>query len=164
MKTAILTIVLLLGIASCSHSINNNFHKLLHGEVDPSESHISELYSSFRYHYRRGLDADDFLSRYHIFRENVLKIIEHNSNPSSTYEKGVNKFTDMTAEEANKKMIGAPQDCSATEHNLQMRRLLGAPKLPTSFDWRDDERNIVSPVKNQGQCGSCWTFSTTGCL
>ena len=96
MKTAILTIVLLFGIALCSHNINKNFHKLLNAEIDPSEAHISDLYSSFRYHYRRGLNADDFLSRYHIFRENVLKIIEHNANPSSTFKKGINKFTDMT--------------------------------------------------------------------
>jgi cathepsin H len=33
---------------------------------------------------------------------------------------------------------------------------------PAEWDWRD--HNGVSPVKDQGNCGSCWTFSTTGCL
>jgi C1A family cysteine protease len=40
--------------------------------------------------------------------------------------------------------------------------ILGGPPMPVSIDWR--ERHTVTPVKDQGQCGSCWTFATTAVL
>jgi len=42
------------------------------------------------------------------------------------------------------------------------RRHIDVKALPTSVDWR--KLSKVSVVKDQGQCGSCWTFSTTGAM
>mmetsp|Transcript_88388 Transcript_88388/g.205642 ORF Transcript_88388/g.205642 Transcript_88388/m.205642 type:complete len:294 (+) Transcript_88388:220-1101(+) len=77
---------------------------------------------------------------------------------------GLNQFSDMSDEEFEAKVLMKPQDCSAT----QGQRFVGVPRssealdLPAHVDWR--ERGVVSEVKNQGHCGSCWTFSTVGCL
>jgi C1A family cysteine protease len=40
--------------------------------------------------------------------------------------------------------------------------LASAAALPDSFDWRD--KSDVSPIRDQGYCGSCWSFSTTGVM
>ncbi|GAA6080698.1 pro-cathepsin H, partial [Tachysurus ichikawai] len=73
---------------------------------------------------------------------------------------GLNQFSDMTFAELKKfYLLKEPQECSATKGN----HVRGAGLYPDSIDWRK-KGNYVTEVKNQGACGSCWTFSTTGCL
>ena len=40
----------------------------------------------------------------------------------------------------------------------------GIKDLPSDWDWSESSVEVITPVKNQGQCGSCWAFSTTGSL
>ncbi len=77
---------------------------------------------------------------------------------------GLTKFADMTNEEFEATHLDADQDCSATEYRLKRISRQYFTALPENFDWRDQTPNPVTPVKNQGSCGSCWTFSTTGAL
>ncbi|XP_035840801.1 cysteine proteinase 3-like [Helianthus annuus] len=58
-----------------------------------------------------------------------------------------------------KNKLGATQHCSATKKG---NHKLTDVVVPLTQDWR--KTGIVSPVKNKGSCGSCWTFNTTGAL
>eukprot|EP00958_Prasinococcus_capsulatus_P013561 scaffold1399_cov410-Prasinococcus_capsulatus_cf.AAC.40 len=100
------------------------------------------------------------------FADNLRQIEEHNAkhaNGESTWTMGVGPFTDMTFEQFSAAyLMSEPQDCSAT--NKKLIPLGSSHDLPESVDWRDHDPAILTPVKDQGSCGSCWTFSTTGCL
>jgi cathepsin H len=97
--------------------------------------------------------------RFNIFKQNLDRVLTHNANPEKTYVKGINKFSDLTDEEFNRFYVAESQNCSAT---VKSGLTFTNSTAPLNYDWRNYA--VVSPVKNQGKCGSCWTFSTTGAI
>ena len=98
----------------------------------------------------------EFKFRMEQFKQTMAKMAEHRANDAHQSTVGLNEFADWTAEEY-KRLLGYKAEwkkaANATEHVL-------ADDAPASLDWRT--KGVVTPVKNQGQCGSCWAFSTTG--
>ncbi|KAG1342625.1 Cysteine proteinase 2 [Cocos nucifera] len=108
---------------------------------------------------KRYESTEEMMRRFGIFVEN-LELIRYTNRKGLPYTLGINRFADWSWEEFQASRLGAAQNCSATlEGN---HKLTDDAVLPETKDWR--EEGIVSPVKNQGHCGSCWTFSTTGAL
>ncbi|KAG9452516.1 hypothetical protein H6P81_005420 [Aristolochia fimbriata] len=99
--------------------------------------------------------------RFRIFVDS-LQLIRSTNSKSLPYTLGINRFADMTWDEFRSHHLGASQNCSAAASAAGIPNTLKSTAVPERKDWR--EEGIVSPVKAQGHCGSCWTFSATGAL
>jgi cathepsin L len=105
---------------------------------------------------KKSYAHDEFQVRFQNYKKNLDFI--NNFPADRGFTVGMNKFGDLTNDEFVRMFTGlrVPQGYvheASTFQNLHV-------DLPTTFDWRD--KGAVTGVKNQGQCGSCWAFSTTG--
>jgi len=97
--------------------------------------------------------------RQSIFEGRLATILAHNRG-SSSWKQGVNRFTDRTTEELQK--VFGLDKALAREYDERDQPTMAFSRsraLPTSVDWTT--KGIVTPVKDQGECGSCWTFATS---
>jgi cathepsin L len=103
--------------------------------------------------------------KYLTWKEAVEEIKLHNALYGDQYEQGVGPFTDMT--DAEFKAGGytglvIPTDALNGSEKAPGRFVPSNNPIPNAVDWRS--QGLVTPIKNQGQCGSCYSFAATGAL
>ena len=122
------------------------------------DSKLNLVFRDYTKSYNKIYDQNEYNYRRTIFGENYNYILKKNNEIN--YTLGLNNYTDFARKEFNSiylsGLVSSNNNYNFSYHNISNT------SIPNSIDWR--AAGIVTNVKDQGQCGSCWAFSTVGTL
>ncbi|KAL3526812.1 hypothetical protein ACH5RR_011468 [Cinchona calisaya] len=147
---------------------NNNIHKHVQESTWRTDEEVKAIYEWWSAKHGKTYNGfGENEKRFGIFKDNLKFIDEHNSEQNRTYKVGLNRFADLTNEEYRSMFLGTRIDAKRRfmkSKNVSQRYAFraGSDFLPESVDWR--KKGAVAPIKDQGNCGSCWAFSAVAAV
>jgi len=136
-------------------------------QADPFYDSYSSQWLQFKNSYGKTYASpSEEQTRMKVFAENQAMIDSHNTRFRAgleTYTLRMNKFGDLLAHEVTGMLNGYSRAGRRSSQSKGGSTFIPARvQLPEAVDWRN--QSIVTPVKNQLECGSCWAFAATGSL
>ena len=139
---------------------------LIQSQESSFEEDRLRAFRDFKVKYRKSYaNLKENAFRFGVFSKNLDLIEEHGARPGQTFTVGVNEFADLSYSEFQSKYLmgNFDQMKELAENSCGLEtRASRIGDLKSAVDWASEGK--VQKVKNQGQCGSCWAFSTVGSL
>lgn len=146
------------------YSAENNLRReLFVFNINDREYYEEKFVNWLRKFNMTARDGSHFTHMLSNFANNDDLIDIHNSNEDNTYELGHNQFSHMSFDEFKAYVrLGLDERAEETVADDILESPQNLTALPASVDWTT--KGAVTGVKDQGNCGSCWSFSATGAL
>jgi len=117
--------------------------------------------------YRKSYSASEHAARQDLFEARHAEVEELNARPGASWTAGINALSDLSEIELqqfrgyNKALREAGSGGSEGKSHGGgfLMQAAAVVELPQRLDWREHYPSVVTPVKTQGSCGSCWAFS-----
>ncbi|CAL8298569.1 unnamed protein product [Lota lota] len=132
-----------------------------------ASSNINDQWEAWKAKFQKVYtDEVEAVYRRAVWENNWRLIKRHNLEAeagNTTFTLGLNQLADMTADEVNEKLNGLKEEDPASFDSWTSTQWdKRVERVPERVDWR--KKGLVTPVQDQGNCGSCWAFSAVGSL
>ena len=131
----------------------------------PKWSELSENYSYEQYLADFGKAAparSEYDARKARFEAQLAATLRHNADKTASWKRGINHMSDWSDSEHAALRGRLPSTWAIRAAHLNLPSTRAPVGIPPAFDWRT--KGVVTPVKDQGHCGSCWAFAATATI
>jgi len=119
-----------------------------------------QAWEDYKLEFNKHYTAEEEPARYANWKKDTEEVGLHNAMYANEFTQAVNELSDLSEEEYKRLYLSSlivPEGPSNATMYVPSNDV-----IPNAVDWR--QQGMVTPVKNQGQCGSCYSFSATGSL